>query len=86
MWRYVEEEEYLQWSRMYDAATSAIKHRDEEIDKANALIEHSLIILGVIALEDKLQEGVPDAIETLHRAGIKLWILTGKVFFAVGLC
>ena len=76
-WRVVEEEEYLNWSRAYDAATSAVNDREEEIDKANALIEHSLHILGATALEDKLQEGVPDAIETLHQAGIKLWILTG---------
>ncbi|KAF9524901.1 phospholipid-transporting ATPase 1 [Crepidotus variabilis] len=76
-YRYVEEEDYLTWSRTYDAATNAIENREEEIDKANALMEHSLIILGATALEDKLQEGVPEAIEMLHRAGIKLWILTG---------
>lgn len=76
-YRYLSEEEYLNWSRIYDAAASAIKDRDEELDKANELIEHSLLVLGATALEDKLQEGVPDAIETLHRAGIKLWILTG---------
>ncbi|KAF9556878.1 phospholipid-transporting ATPase 1 [Agrocybe pediades] len=76
-YRYLEEEEYLTWSRTYDAATNAIENRDEEIDKANELIEHSLTILGATALEDKLQEGVPEAIEMLHRAGIKLWILTG---------
>jgi magnesium-transporting ATPase (P-type) len=35
-------------------------------------------LLGATALEDKLQEGVPEAIETLHQAGIKLWILTGE--------
>ncbi|KAF9033703.1 phospholipid-translocating P-type ATPase [Hymenopellis radicata] len=76
-YRWLTEEEYLTWSRTYDAATNAIENRDEEIDKANELIEHSLLILGATALEDKLQEGVPEAIETLHRAGIKLWILTG---------
>ncbi|KAF5371423.1 hypothetical protein D9757_010009 [Collybiopsis confluens] len=75
--RMLEEEEYLTWSRTYDNATNAIENRDEEIDKANELIEHSLYILGATALEDKLQEGVPEAIEMLHRAGIKLWILTG---------
>ena len=77
-YRYLEEDEYLNWSRTYDAATNAIDNREEEIDKANALIEHSLLILGATALEDKLQEGVPEAIEMLHRAGIKLWILTGE--------
>ncbi|KAF5353971.1 hypothetical protein D9756_007010 [Leucocoprinus leucothites] len=76
-YRELDEEEYLGWVRTYDAATSAVENRDEEIDKANELIEHSLYILGATALEDKLQEGVPEAIEMLHRAGIKLWILTG---------
>ncbi|EGN94457.1 hypothetical protein SERLA73DRAFT_96604 [Serpula lacrymans var. lacrymans S7.3] len=78
-YRYVSEEEFLNWSRVYDNATSSIENRDEEIDKATAQIEHSLMILGATALEDKLQEGVPEAIETLHQAGIKLWILTGDV-------
>ncbi|KAF9465973.1 phospholipid-transporting ATPase 1 [Collybia nuda] len=76
-YRWLEEEEYLTWSRTYDAAANAIENRDEELDKANELMEHSLYILGATALEDKLQEGVPEAIEMLHRAGIKLWILTG---------
>lgn len=77
-YRWLEEEEYLNWSRTFDNAASAIEGRDEEIEKANELIEHSLHILGATALEDKLQEGVPEAIETLHQAGIKLWILTGE--------
>jgi phospholipid-translocating ATPase len=76
-YRYLSEEEYLSWSRTYDAASSAINDREEEMEKANEQIEHSLQVLGATALEDKLQEGVPDAIETLHQAGIKLWILTG---------
>ncbi|KAI0037154.1 phospholipid-translocating P-type ATPase [Vararia minispora EC-137] len=76
-YRYMTDEEYFTWSRVYDAATLSLKDRDEEIDKATTMVEHSLYILGATALEDKLQEGVPDAIETLHQAGIKLWILTG---------
>ncbi|KAG9123661.1 hypothetical protein FRC07_014357 [Ceratobasidium sp. 392] len=76
-YRYLSEEEYISWGAKYDEAASAVKDRDDKIDRANELIEHSLLILGATALEDKLQEGVPDAIEQLHRAGIKLWILTG---------
>lgn len=75
--RILTEQEYIDWQRIYDAARNSINDRDEEIDKANEKIEHSLYILGATALEDKLQEGVPEAIETLHNAGIKLWILTG---------
>ncbi|TDL16037.1 phospholipid-translocating P-type ATPase [Rickenella mellea] len=76
-YRYLSEEEYFDWSRVYDAAANALSEREEEIDKANEAIERELTILGATALEDKLQEGVPEAIEMLHKAGIKLWILTG---------
>ncbi|KAL8153941.1 hypothetical protein V2J09_011701, partial [Rumex salicifolius] len=41
------------------------------------LIERDLILIGSTAIEDKLQEGVPTCIETLSRAGIKIWVLTG---------
>lgn len=41
------------------------------------LIEKELILLGCTAIEDKLQDGVPNCIETLSRAGIKIWVLTG---------
>ncbi|KAF9002486.1 hypothetical protein BDQ17DRAFT_1409499 [Cyathus striatus] len=75
--RELAEDEYFSWSRTYDAAASSVENREEEVEKASELIERDLIILGATALEDKLQEGVPEAIEMLHRAGIKLWILTG---------
>lgn len=76
-YRYLDEEEYLNWSKTYDLATAAMQDREEEIEKACDIVERNLTILGATALEDKLQEGVPDTIELLHRAGIKLWILTG---------
>lgn len=76
-YRVLEEDEFLRWVRTYEDAQSAIDNRDEAIENAAAEVEHSLQILGATALEDKLQEGVPEAIEMLHRAGIKLWILTG---------
>ena len=41
------------------------------------LIEKDLILIGCTAIEDKLQEGVPNCIQTLSRAGIKIWMLTG---------
>lgn len=34
-------------------------------------------MLGATALEDKLQKGVPEAIEDFNNAGIKVWMLTG---------
>ncbi|SPO26420.1 related to DNF2 - Non-essential P-type ATPase [Ustilago trichophora] len=76
-YRYLDEAEYMEWARIHDEASASLTDRDEAIDEANEKIEVNLTLLGATALEDKLQVGVPEAIETLHRAGIKLWILTG---------
>lgn len=48
--------------------------RAEALDTAAELIERNLLLLGATAIEDKLQEGVPDAIHTLQQAGIKVSI------------
>lgn len=77
-YRVLTEDQFLMWVRTYDAATAATENREEEVEKAASNIEQELLLLGATALEDKLQVGVPEAIETLHRAGIKLWILTGE--------
>ncbi|KAE8209022.1 hypothetical protein CF327_g6946 [Tilletia walkeri] len=76
-YRYLEEEEFKDWARVYDAAAASLTDREDAIDAAAEEIEVNLTLLGATALEDKLQVGVPEAIELLHRAGIKLWILTG---------
>lgn len=36
-----------------------------------------LLFTGVTAIEDKLQDGVPETIANLSMAGIKIWVLTG---------
>ena len=40
--------------------------------------ETSLKILGVTAIEDRLQESVGDTIDSLLKAGIRVWMLTGR--------
>lgn len=75
--RQLTKEEYESWVERYDAATTSLVDREAKIDAAMDEIEVGLDVLGATALEDKLQEGVPQAIEILHQAGIKLWILTG---------
>ncbi|KAG0144851.1 hypothetical protein CROQUDRAFT_94523 [Cronartium quercuum f. sp. fusiforme G11] len=76
--RVVEEEEFQSFEIEYKRASeTAGKEREEAIEKVADTFERGLEILGATALEDKLQEGVPEAIEKLHEAGIKLWILTG---------
>jgi magnesium-transporting ATPase (P-type) len=62
---------------MYDQAASQIVGRGDALDNVAELIEKDLVLLGATAIEDKLQDGVPDTIHTLQQAGIKVWVLTG---------
>ena len=39
--------------------------------------EENLEILGITAVDDKLNESVPGTIKEIREAGIKIWILTG---------
>lgn len=59
---------------MYNEAASTINGRGDALDKAAELIETDLFLLGATAIEDKLQDGVPDTIHTLQMAGIKVCI------------
>lgn len=76
-YRYVESDEYDVWDKMHMEASVSLEDRQQRIDECADLIERDFELLGATAIEDKLQSGVPLAIERLRRAGIKLWMLTG---------
>ncbi|KAK2993091.1 hypothetical protein RJ640_024328 [Escallonia rubra] len=76
--RELSEQEYKSWEEEFlQAKTSVSAARDALIDAACDKIERDLILLGVTAVEDKLQKGVPECIDKLSKAGIKIWVLTG---------
>jgi phospholipid-transporting ATPase len=75
--REIPEEEYARWSQIQEAAATTLVNRAEELDKAAEFIEKDLFLLGATAIEDRLQDGVPDTIHTLQEAGIHVWVLTG---------
>ena len=65
------------WQEKYFEAKTALTGRDEKLAAVGELIERDLLLLGCTAIEDKLQAGVPEAIERLANAGIRIWVLTG---------
>ncbi|KAL9106831.1 MAG: hypothetical protein Q9227_008164 [Pyrenula ochraceoflavens] len=76
--REIPEGEFREWQQIFDkAATTVGGSRADELEKAAELIEHDFYLLGATAIEDRLQDGVPDTIHTLQTAGIKVWVLTG---------
>lgn len=75
--RIVGEEEYQAWSSKYYEASTSLNDRSDKLDEVAESIEKDLFLLGATAIEDKLQDGVPETIHTLQAAGIKVWVLTG---------
>ncbi|KAF2168212.1 hypothetical protein M409DRAFT_53511 [Zasmidium cellare ATCC 36951] len=76
-YRFLDDEEYKSWKKIYHDATTSLVDRQLLIEKAGEMIEHQLELGGATAIEDKLQKGVPETIDRLRRANIKMWILTG---------
>lgn len=69
--------EFEQWHRAFEAASAALMGRAASLRKVASNVENHLCVLGASAIEDKLQQGVPEAIESLRTAAIKVWVLTG---------
>eukprot|EP01134_Creolimax_fragrantissima_P006623 CFRG6623T1 len=73
----IPEDHYEEWAKRYEAAQQSLTNRDQLIDEACEDIEKNLFLLGATAIEDKLQDKVPETIANLLEAGIKVWMLTG---------
>jgi phospholipid-transporting ATPase len=71
------DEELEEWQHSYEEASTALIDRAALLREAASLIECNLNLLGATGIEDKLQDGVPEAIESLREAGVKVWVLTG---------
>lgn len=69
--------EFGEWHSAFETANTALMGRARLLRKVASNIENNLSILGASGIEDKLQQGVPEAIESLRTAGIKVWVLTG---------
>ncbi|KII68315.1 Phospholipid-transporting ATPase IA [Thelohanellus kitauei] len=61
----------------FQQAITNIAERDVEIEKVADRIERDLQILGATGIEDRLQDRVPETIQALRKANIKIWMLTG---------
>ncbi|XP_070706553.1 probable phospholipid-transporting ATPase IM [Pempheris klunzingeri] len=72
------DETYMEdWKQRHHEASITMEGREERLDELYEEIEKDLLLLGATAVEDKLQDGVPQTIEQLAKADIKIWVLTG---------
>lgn len=73
------------WARKFQEASVSLDDREAKLEAVYEEIEGGLSLLGATAIEDRLQDGVPEAIADLKLAGIKVWVATGdKVETAIG--
>lgn len=80
----IDDDKYNHWEQRYKKALlmpasspEQRNQRDTSINELMSEIESDLSLLGVTAIEDKLQDGVPETIQLLMKAGINIWMLTG---------
>ncbi|XP_058158033.1 phospholipid-transporting ATPase FetA-like [Dasypus novemcinctus] len=68
---------FRSWSKRHSDAYLSLENREDKLLSVYEDIEKDLMLLGATAIEDKLQDGVPETIITLNKAKIKVWVLTG---------
>jgi len=65
------------WLADHAKAAASMEGRAAALDACAAEIELGMEMLGITAIEDRLQDEVPEVIAQLAEAGIVVWMLTG---------
>ncbi|XP_006887000.1 PREDICTED: probable phospholipid-transporting ATPase FetA-like [Elephantulus edwardii] len=76
-YRKLDDKFFREWSKRHSEAYLSLENRQDKLSIVYEEIEKDLMLLGATAIEDKLQDGVPETILTLNKAKIKVWVLTG---------
>ncbi|KFD54817.1 hypothetical protein M513_04251 [Trichuris suis] len=76
-YKVVDHDYFTEWNKRYDEASVTLENREENMDAVCEEIETGMTLIGATAIEDKLQEGVPETIANLMAAEVKIWVLTG---------
>eukprot|EP01054_Gregarina_sp_Poly1_P002112 Gregarina_sp_Poly_1__2111@NODE_155_length_12405_cov_134_674339_g137_i0_p1_GENE_NODE_155_length_12405_cov_134_674339_g137_i0NODE_155_length_12405_cov_134_674339_g137_i0_p1_ORF_typecomplete_len1336_score215_65PhoLip_ATPase_C/PF16212_5/3_1e37Hydrolase/PF00702_26/0_0044Hydrolase/PF00702_26/7_5e19Hydrolase/PF00702_26/0_015Cation_ATPase/PF13246_6/3_7e15HAD/PF12710_7/0_84HAD/PF12710_7/3_7Hydrolase_3/PF08282_12/11Hydrolase_3/PF08282_12/0_95_NODE_155_length_12405_cov_134_674339_g137_i033597366 len=80
------EAEFSAWKAKVDKLRGAGVDDCERYCECFSEIETNLVLVGCTAIDDKLQDQVPQTIEALKDAGIRVWVLTGdKVETAISI-
>eukprot|EP00756_Hemistasia_phaeocysticola_P012284 Hpha_TRINITY_DN15186_c2_g2::TRINITY_DN15186_c2_g2_i1::g.128655::m.128655/K14802/DRS2, ATP8A; phospholipid-transporting ATPase len=71
--------EYDTWHERYAEARKMVQPeaREKEMESCWEVMEQNFYVCGATAIEDKLQDKVPETVDFLLRAGIVVWMLTG---------
>ncbi|XP_038633110.1 phospholipid-transporting ATPase IC-like isoform X2 [Scyliorhinus canicula] len=73
----LDESYFKDWNQRQHKASVVLQNRGRLLEELYEEIETDLVLIGATAIEDKLQDGVPETIQNLKEADIKIWVLTG---------
>ncbi|XP_069492689.1 phospholipid-transporting ATPase VA [Ambystoma mexicanum] len=75
--RVLRKEDYACWLKGHLQAEASIENREDLLFQSAISLETNLHLLGATGIEDRLQDGVPETIAKLRKAGLQIWVLTG---------
>ncbi len=76
----IHEDEWIEWFSYFDNKRKGLSDEKEINDlkvEQYEVLERGLTLIGCTAVEDKLQDNVPETIRELQTARINVWVLTG---------
>ncbi|XP_054959272.2 phospholipid-transporting ATPase IK isoform X3 [Pan paniscus] len=76
-YREVAEDIYEDWQQRHQEASLLLQNQAQALQQVYNEMEQNLRLLGATAIEDRLQDGVPETIKCLKKSNIKIWVLTG---------
>lgn len=73
----IPQDEFEAWFVDFQEARNSLTDREAAVSAVSARLEQDLDYIAVTAVEDKLQDKVPETIKFMREAGVRLWVLTG---------
>ena len=73
----ISEKEYNIFANNLKEANMSLNDKEKKVEEIFNKIEQNIYLLGCTIVEDKLQDNVPEVIQDLRDANIKIWMLTG---------
>jgi phospholipid-transporting ATPase len=75
--RELTQQQFDEWYVKFVEAGKALENRSEIVDVVCLELELELVLQGSTAIEDKLQDKVPETLQFFLDAGVVIWMLTG---------
>lgn len=67
--RHLDPHEFTEWWNKHQEIEMSMENREKRIRDSYSTLESNLTLLGATGIEDRLQEGVPETIVSLRKAG-----------------